>query len=93
MGQIAHQDRGFVVVPKIIEIIVVRIHIDTNTAPTATRLPPVLSIRNIKKLINAKNTSQRNHCLMKIFGMGFFKLNLDSPISRNAPLGHKFQHQ
>lgn len=93
IGHIIHHDLCLVATPKTIEIIVVTMHIDTKTAPIAIIFPPVLIIRNIKKLLNKINIIQRNQCLVKTLGTGFLKLALDMIISRNAPLGHRFQHQ
>jgi len=80
-------------IPKITEITVVSTHIPTKTAPMAIKLPPVPMILNIRKLIKRKNISQRNHCLVKLLGMGLFILTFDNIISKKAPLGHRFQHQ
>ena len=88
-----HQERCFVETPMIIEITVVTIHIRTKTAPIAIISPPVRVTRNIKKPINRANISHRNHLFIKSLGIGLLKLSFNSSISRNAPLGHKFQHQ
>jgi hypothetical protein len=66
---------------------------DTNIEPMTIIFPPLRKIRKARKLINKTNTSQRNHFFVKTRGGILFRLNFDITISRNAPLGQKFQHQ
>jgi hypothetical protein len=79
--------------PKIIEIVVVNMHIPTNTEPMASKFPPVWTSLKTIKAINKTNTNQRNHCFTRILGINLFRLTFDNTISRNAPLGQRFQHQ
>ena len=93
MGHIAHQALCLKITAKIMAIIVVKRHIPTNTEPMATRVPPDWMILYAKKAIKPATTSQRNACLVKGLGIGLLGLNLDIPRSKNAPLGHRCQHQ
>ena len=43
--------------------------------------------------MNKTNIDQRNHFFVKSFGGDFFRLTFERTISKNAPLGHRFQHQ
>jgi hypothetical protein len=79
--------------PKIIAITVVKRHAPTKTEPIKIGFPPVLMIRNIINTINKTNISKRKCRNAKILGTGLLGLSLEITISRNAPLGHKFQHQ
>ena len=93
MGHIAHHPLCFVNTARMTEMMVVIKHIPTKTAPMIIRLPPERIIRTTRKLISNTSIAQRNQFFAKNLGTGLFALAFDMTISRNAPLGHKFQHQ
>ncbi len=80
-------------IPMIIEIAVVIRHMETNTTPIPAKLPPELRILYTKKPMNAKKTSHLKSWFPNIFGFCLSRLILERKMSRNDPLGHKFQHQ
>ena len=93
IGQNMHQPLLFVKTPTTIAINEVIIHMLTNIAPIVRMSFPLCKMRNNKNPINRKNRPHLKIGFVKNLETGLFILNLGITISRNAPLGQRFQHQ
>jgi ABC-type tungstate transport system substrate-binding protein len=93
IGHITHQALCLNIKARTMAMIVVMRHMLTNIAPIAIKLPPEFIILYAKNDIRITKTIHLNHIFEKRFGEAFLGLILDIPMSKKAPLGHRFQHQ